>query len=254
MYYLEDNSVDAIITDPPYLTTDLHFDKQPFNLDRLLSEAKRIVKPNGYLACFAPVEMQAEIAKVFSIRFSGCWFKDQGNMRTRTAKKPMNQMELYCVFAHPKYKVSDLTWNKVFNKGVAYKRTKRNRGCQREGKDQLARANSSTWTQDGFITINDGTRQQTNVIKAPNKYCMVHSERTIHPTQKPLKVIETLIKWLTNENDVILDPFIGSGTTIIAGLKTNRKVIGVEKFRQYHDISQHRINEYLTEPKQHNLI
>ena len=153
---LPDGSVDAIITDPPYLITDLPFDKQGFDLFKWIKEICRVIKKDGYLAVFAPIEMQAEISKVFKIRFSGSWVKHQGGMRSYTAKKPRNKCELYCVFAHPDYTISKLTWNKVFLSGVPYKRIQRNRGYQRGGKDQLDRVSTSSWTNDGYVIDNKG--------------------------------------------------------------------------------------------------
>ena len=74
-----------------------------------------------------------------------------------------------------------------------------------------------------------------------------------HPTVKPVELIKYLIQLTTNESQVILDPFVGTGTTILAGLDTNRTVIGIELFRQYHDIAQQRINWWNCKPKQGRL-
>ena len=101
---LDDNSVDAIITDPPYLTTDLHFDKDGLNM-QWVNESLRIVKPDGYLIVFCPIAMSAHISNIWSLRFSGVWLKTLAGMRTHTAKKPRSKSELYTVFAHPEHKI-----------------------------------------------------------------------------------------------------------------------------------------------------
>ncbi len=242
MRCLPDSSVDLIATDPPYLTTDLRFDKNGLDM-AWVSEAVRVVKPNGYLAVFSPVEMQAEIAKVWKMRFSGAWVKEKGGMRTASAKKPMNQWELYCVYAHPLHKVKDLTWNKTTYPSRPYSRTHKNTGYKRCGKDQLDRANSSAWTKDGYVSVNNGFRFYTDVIFAPSKRAMQHHERTNHPTQKPIKVMSVIIQWTTNANDVVLDPFAGSGTTGVAAIGLGRNFVGVEREPEYLAIAERRLSQ-----------
>lgn len=242
MTSLPDNSVDAVLTDPPYLTTDLHFDKSRLDMAWVI-DLLRIVKPNGYLAVFAPVEMSAFIASHWSMRFTGFWLKPQAGMRTAAAKKPMSKSEIYSVFAHPKHKVKNLTWNPVKIHGEPYTRIKRHRGYQRNGKDQIDRADTSSWTKDGYVSKNDGWRMQTDVIIGPSKPCMPHGERTIHPTQKPENVMSTLVQWLTNEGDTILDPFMGSGTTGVAASRLGRDFIGIELDPDYFKIAQARIQD-----------
>ena len=124
MKTLPDNSIDACITDPPYLTTDLHFDND--GLDALwTNELLRVIKPDGYLAVFCPVEMSAEIAKSWSLRFTGVWLKSIGGMRTATAKKPMSKSEMYTVFAHPSHKIKNLKWNPIKIEGEPYSKKKK---------------------------------------------------------------------------------------------------------------------------------
>jgi site-specific DNA-methyltransferase (adenine-specific) len=238
---LPDESVDAVVTDPPYLTTDLHFDKNGLSMG-WVKELLRVVKPDGYLIVFAPVEMFADIAKQWTLRFSGCWLKRTGGMRTHSAKKPMNQWELYCVYAHPNHKIANLTWNKIKRGGFEpYKTIQRNTGYRRGGKDQLSRANNSGWTQDGYVCEGDDTRYYTDVLYAPNKTGMKHSERTPHPTQKPLAVIQPLIEWTTNPHNLVLDPFMGSGTTGLACQNLDRDFIGIELDPGYFEIARQRI-------------
>jgi len=245
---LETSSIGACVTDPPYMTTDLHFDKDGVSM-RWIKDLIRIVNGNGYLALFAPVEMQAEIAKIWSMRFSGAWVKEKGGPRTASAKKPKNQWELYCVFAHPNHKISSLAWNKICLPGKPYRKIQHNSGHRRGGKDQLDRASTSAWTEEGYIASNDGTREQTDVIYAPMKGGMKHNERTSHPTQKPLKCMSTLVRWLTNPNDFVLDPFVGSGTTAIACIRQGRKFIGIEVNQDYINMAIERIDRELSQPK-----
>lgn len=213
---LPDKSVDLILTDPPYMTTDLHFDKTGFNVDEWLNLCLRVCKPDGYLISFGSFELLAAIAKIFKTRWSGVWLKPSGTMRTATAKKPMSKSELYAVFAHPEHEVGNLVFNKLTIPGTPYSVIRNNTGFLRGCADSLSRASPCGYTKQGYIKENDGWRYQTNVIESPNKFGMKHKERTLHPTQKPTKLFKTLIEFTTHKDMVILDPFAGSGTTAIA--------------------------------------
>jgi len=252
-----DNYFDAVITDPPYMTTDLTFDKIGFNVQLWLSECLRILKNDGYLISFGSIKLLGEISNVFFVRWSGFWLKPSGVMRTHSAKKPMSQSEPYCVFAHPNHKISNLIFNKLKNEGKPYIKKQNNTGYKREGKDSLSRVNTSAWTRQDYVCSNDGFRWQTDVITAPSKQYMKHKERTEHPTQKPVKLIKTLVEMLTHENGIVLDPFAGSFTTAIACLETGRRYVCIEKEKDYFEIGKQRItqwhNEQLDKTGTHDL-
>ena len=89
-------------------------------------------------------------------------------------------------------------------------------------------------------------RQRDTYENTIFKYPIVNHKQRIHPTQKPVELIEDLIKIHTNENDIILDPFIGSGTTAIASLNTNRNYIGFEKDITYYNLANERIKNHIT--------
>ena len=228
-----DKSIDLVLIDPPYLSTDLAFDKAGFDLDALKIELARVIKPSGYIACFGTIELLSSFIEPFLIRFSGVWLKTRGTMRTATAKKPMSKCEPYAVFCLKGAKICDMTFNKLKIAGEPYTKKQTNTGYQRDGKDSLAWANASSWTKDGYISENDGFRWQTDVIEAPNKPCMKHAERTEHPTQKPLQALSVLIKMLSNEGDLVLDCFGGSGSTPAACIELGRDFIVIEKDPTY---------------------
>jgi site-specific DNA-methyltransferase (adenine-specific) len=244
---IPNGSIDAVITDPPYMTTDLNFDKTGFDVDLFLKLLLPKLKSDGQLAVFGSIELLAKFSGIYPIRWSGMWLKPRGVMRTHTAKKPMSKSEPYCIFAHPKHKVSNLVYNKILLPGEPYKKKQKNTGYVRDGKNQIDRANTSAWTKDGYISENHGTRQQTDVIESPFKGCMKHHERTIHPTQKPVALISTLVQWITNPSDLVLDPFAGSGTTALACKELGRNYICIEKEREYVDIIHQRLNTPITE-------
>jgi|688.fasta_scaffold02674_12 site-specific DNA-methyltransferase (adenine-specific) len=244
---IPDGSIDAVITDPPYMTTDLNFDKTGFDVDLFLKLLLPKLKSDGQLAVFGSIELLAKFSGIYPIRWSGMWLKPRGVMRTHTAKKPMSKSEPYCIFAHPKHKVSNLVYNKILLPGEPYEKKQKNTGYIRDGKNQIDRANASAWTKDDYVSENHGTRQQTDVIESPFKGCMKHHERTIHPTQKPVALISTLVRWISNPGDLVLDPFAGSGTTAIACKELNRNYICIEKEREYVDIIHKRLNTPITE-------
>lgn len=93
----------------------------------------------------------------------------------------------------------------------------------------------------GIHVSSSNKRYVTDVLKGANKPCMKYDERTIHPTQKSLEVIDVLVQWLTNENDTVLDITMGSGTTGVACKKLNRNFIGMEIDKEYFEIAKQRI-------------
>jgi DNA modification methylase len=230
---IADKSVDLVCIDPPYLSTDLAFDKAGFDLATLKKELARIIKPSGYIACFGTIGLLASFINPFDIRYSGVWLKPRGTIRTVVAKKPMSKCEPYAVFCLKGAKICDMTFNKLKIAGKAYSKKHTNTGYSRDAKDSLSRADNSGWTQDGYVSENDGFRWQTDVIEAPNKNCMKHAERTLHPTQKPIAALSVLIKMLSNEGDLVLDCFGGSGSTAAACLELNRDFIIIEKDKTY---------------------
>ena len=232
---IPDASVDLICIDPPYLSTDLDFDKAGFDLVALKKELARIIKPSGYIACFGTIELLAAFINPFAIRYSGVWLKPRGTMRTATAKKPMSKCEPYAVFCIKNAKICDMTFNrlKIENAGKPYKMVQNNTGYERSGKDSLSRADSSGWTKQGYISESDGSRWQTDVIEAPHKGTMKHAERTDHPTQKPIQALSVLVKMLSNEGDLVLDCFGGSGSTGETCIQLKRDFIIIEKDKKH---------------------
>ncbi|BAQ67106.1 adenine-specific methyltransferase (plasmid) [Geminocystis sp. NIES-3709] len=249
MDLLDDSTIDCILTDPPYLTTDLQFDRDGIDIEGLCNNILRVLKPNGYFISFGGIELLGQLCQYFPVRWTGVWIKPNGVMRSSVAKKPRSQSELYAVMAHPKYKVSDLTYNKMYLEGEPYRSVQRKQEIKRGGKDCLSRINTSAWGKDGYVIENNGTREQTDVIYAPNKQSMVLTERTDHPTQKPLSLLKTLLYMCTNEKDLVLDPFCGSGSTAIACHEMNRSCITIEKDNNYYLIARKRISQAMEQQR-----
>jgi len=173
MREMPDKSVDAVVTDPPYGTTDISFDKTRCIDPDWHTELLRIVKDDGYFAALDSVEHLGEYAKIWSYRWYGVWIKGMPLRLPYNAKKPNPQCEFYGVFAHPFHKVKNLTYNKLYTEGTPYKRKKKKGKMAKGRNDQIARNDTSAWTKDGYEVKNNGTREVPNIIYAPNK---MHTE------------------------------------------------------------------------------
>jgi site-specific DNA-methyltransferase (adenine-specific) len=149
------------------------------------------------------------------------WLKEQGTGGMNANKMPLKKHENILVF----YRRLP-TYNPQFETGKPYK-IKRN-------KPKLNSVYGKTGTNNGFISINDGKRYPTTELK-------FSKETGLHPTQKPVALFEYLIKTYTNEGETVLDNCMGSGTTAIACINTNRNYIGFELDENYYNIANERI-------------
>tara|TARA_R110002012_G_C11433284_1_gene589685 strand:+ start:77 stop:733 length:657 start_codon:yes stop_codon:yes gene_type:complete len=95
-----------------------------------------------------------------------------------------------------------------------------------------------------FIIFLQKGRKLINGDRSPNIFKFARTQNKYHPTEKPIMLMEHLIKKFSNENDVVLDPFMGSGTTAIASRNLNRKFIGIELDKKYFDTVNHRLEDY----------
>lgn len=231
--------VDLIATDPPYMSTDLQFDK-----DGVTGQwhviGQKYCHDNAYLVQCGTIETLFEATHAWSLRFSGAWVKPSGTMKTHTSKKASSQCEPYCVYAHPKHKISNLVWNEHIIVGEPYTKVMKNTGYIRDSKNQIDRSNSGAFTKDGYVVENTGTRRITNAIFAPNKPTMKHDERTMHPTQKPVELYKIWISWFTNTGGIVYEPFSGSGTAIATSDILQRTCYAMELSPDYLSMSLNR--------------
>ncbi len=222
---IPDKSIDAIIADLPYGTTACKWDSI-IPLNKLWEQYKRIIKPNGaiVLTTCQPFTTKLINSNIEMFKYCWIWQKPQGVDPFMAKKRPLNNYEDICVF----YKKQP-TYNPQFTEGKPYK----------VERDKTPRNYEITDTvMKPTTTVNDGFRYPTRILQ-------FNQERGYHPTQKPVALFEYLIKTYTNEGELVLDNAMGSGTTGIACLNTNRRFIGIEKDDKYFDIAYNRIKNHI---------
>lgn len=228
---ISDKSIDLILCDLPYSskkrkTTWNSWDK-PINLDLLFEQYNRIIKENGVIALFAQDIFSAEliINNLKDYKYKWIWEKESGTGFLNSKKMPLKNFEEILIF----YK-KQCTYNPQMGQGKAYT-------CKKGS------TSSNYCSTDKIITTkNNGERYPTQILK-------FNRERGLHPTQKPVTLLEYLIKTYTNENDVVLDNCMGSGSTAIACINTNRNFIGFEIEEKYFNIAKDRIERGVSNVK-----
>ena len=230
--FIEDKSIDAIICDLPYGTTACKWDSVlPFDL--LWEQYERIIKDNGVIILFGRNPFFAKLIcsneKLF--KYEVIWDKNAGTDFAQANNKPITVHENIALFAKNK-----IQYNRIDDDGFkAYS-------------DKRTTKQSSELGAKGLVNRepfeNKTTRTPTTIRKySPDNRKGLGS--SLHPTQKPMELMEWIIKAYTNEGDIVLDNTMGSGTTILAAIKNNRIGIGIEKEKIYFDVALKRINSYL---------
>ena len=250
MKYIDDKSIDIIITDPPWLKTECDFDKTDLNWNLLFKEYKRILKDNGWLFLFGTVEMAVEALKVnWKRKFEYIWIKPSIIPCTYITARPATQHEIIFAFIKAELKkVTTLYIDKesLKTKGDTYTRNINSTDTTGEFEVKNRRVPiDKNGNKKPIKIINNGTRVGSTVIYYPNKNKLPFNERTPHPTQKPVNLIELLIKGYCPPNGLVLDSFMGSGTTAIACINTNRNFIGFELNKEYYELAKNRINQHI---------
>lgn len=222
-----DKSVDMILCDLPYGTTACKWDTIiPF--EPLWEQYNRIIKDNGAIVLFGSEPFVSCLiqSNLKMFKYKWIWEKEQGVNPLLAKKQPLNNIEEICVF----YKKQCL-YNPQFSDGKPYSIT-------RDKKDRVCEINNHTFKQT--TTVNEGKRYPKRILK-------FNRQTGLHPTQKPVELLEYLIKTYTLEGETVLDNTMGSGSTGEACLKTNRNFIGIEQDDKYFEVAYNRINGYIYE-------
>jgi DNA modification methylase len=219
-------SVDMVLCDLPYGTTQNKWDTViPFA--RLWEQYRRVCKKNAAVVLTAsqPFTSALVMSNPASFKYDWCWRKPKGTGHLNAKKQPMRDKEDVLVFYN-----EQCTYNPQFTEGTPYK--------DKAGKDHSA-STSMTESYGAYTNYrenNEGKRYPKQVIEFG-----IVERGTQHPTQKPVALMEYLIRTYTNEKETVLDNTMGSGTTGVACKKNNRRFIGIEQDVGYFNIAVTRI-------------
>jgi len=222
MKTIEDKSIDLILCDLPYGTTANKWD-EIIPLQPLWEQYKRICSGTIVLTAQTPFDKVLGASNLKWLRYEWIWQKEYSTGFLNAKKTPLKSHENILVF-YEKLK----TYNPQMRLGFKpyVKKPKSNYTSSNYGK------------YEPNIRISGGERYPLSILN------FSRDKDTIHPTQKPVALMEYLIKTYTNENETVLDNCMGSGTTGIACLNANRKFIGIEKDENYFNLAKNRIESY----------
>ena len=230
MQEIPDKSVDLICCDPPYGTTSIKWD-EVLDFDKMWEQYGRIIKPKGVIVLFGsqPFSAQLICSKLKWFRYELVWNKNKCGSPGLAKYRPMKTHENVLIF----YKDSGGTYNPQMEVGEPYARKSKNP----EG--YVGRKNDHGYGMKPRKEFeNKGTRYPKSIINISRDFS---AQQQVHPTQKPVPLMEWLIKTYSNPGETVLDNCMGSGSTGVAAIKQNRKFIGMEYDSEYFKISQERI-------------
>jgi DNA modification methylase len=227
MKTIEDNSIDAIITDPPYGTTACKWDSV-IDFDLMWEQLNRIIKPNGAIVLFGsePFSSALRMSNIKNYKYDWVWDKVQKSNFMNAKKQPLRSVETIGVF----YK-KQCTYN--------YQKTT---GHKKKEVKNIKRKSVDLYNEQTGIQNYSSTERYPHSILTFSKDTQ---KLSVHPTQKPIALMEYLCLTYTNEGELVLDFTMGSGTTMLACKNTNRNGIGIEMDEKYFKIAQERVNSTL---------
>lgn len=238
MKEIPDGGVDMILTDPPYGTTACKWDSV-IPMELMWEQLKRIIKPNGAIVLFGsqPFTTTLIASNIKMFKYEWIWEKGRASGHVHAKNKPMKAHENIIVFSdgttvHSSQSKTRMSYFPQMSSGKPYtrKHTTINSGKLNH---QPSKSNIDFV---GKETNNNGFRYPRSVIFQSH-----HNVGNHHPTQKPVALMEYLVKTYTNENETVLDFTMGSGTTGVACSNLNRKFIGIEMDEGYFNIAKQRI-------------
>lgn len=231
MKELPDKSIDMILCDLPYGTSSCGWDVLiPF--DKLWEQYKRIIKNNSAIVLFGtePFASHLRLSNLKWYKYDWVWQKSKSGSAFTAKYRPVNKHEMICVFSKNGAKTK---YNTQMTKGEPYKRLHKPK-TQYDINNHKIGFNSGTISEN-----NDGVRYPITVLNFQQKW---RRQDQLHPTQKPVELCEYLIKTYTDVGDVVLDNCMGSGSTGVACVNTERRFIGFELEEKYFEIAKERIN------------
>lgn len=228
MKRIPDGTVDAIICDPPFGTTDSAFDIR-LPMEEMWAEFNRVTKHNAAIVLFSQLPFAVDLinANRKMFRYEWVWEKSHACGFFNANKMPLRAHENILIF----YRRLP-TYNPQWHSGKAYSRAH----ADAEGGGVYRK-------RKGALTVNDGEHYYPrDVIKFTSVAAKLKTEPRYHPTQKPLALMEFLVRTYTNAGELVLDATMGSGSTGVAAVRCGRRFIGFEKEQKFVEICQQRLS------------
>ena len=240
--------VDAVITDPPYGTTACKWDIV-ISFDEMWNRLNKLIKPTGAIALFAtePFATKLRMSNLDNYRYDWYCIKTKPSLYQHAKNRPMRAVENACVFSKSKW------------------------GHKSQLKDKRMEYNPQGISSIGVRTVTKNFNAGGVVGERPNQigkqyeaftgfptdvleFKSITGKSCLHPTQRPVDLLEFLVKTYTEKSDLVLDFTMGSGSTGVACINTNRKFIGVEINEKYFNIAKDRIEAAILTNKQKRLF
>lgn len=226
MKSIPDKSIDMILCDLPFGITKAEWDI-PLDFDLLWKEYNRIIKDNGAICLFAaePFASKLRLSNLKMYKYDWIWDKVKSTGFFNAKKQPLRCHEAICVF----YK-KQCTYNPQKTSGHPRKTASRKK------------IGTTLYNSGDKETVYDSTERYPRSIQI---FSSDVQKSALHPTQKPVALLEYLIKTYTNEGETVLDNCMGSGSTGVACINTNREFIGIELDENFYNIAKERIYKNL---------
>lgn len=222
---IPDSYIDLVLVDLPYGTTSNKWDIViPFG--PLWEQYLRIAKESAAFVFTAsqPFSSMLVMSKLDLFKHEWIWIKNAGSNFANTVREPFKEHESVLVFSRGKW-----TYNKQMQERAE------------SGKSRVKTPVKFETASDNYRQFDRVETKQCSELRVPSSWQRFNRERGLHPNQKPVALMEYLIKTYSNENDVVLDNTMGCGTTGVAALKWNRRFIGMENNEKYFEIAKHRL-------------
>ena len=229
MKEIPDGSVDMILTDPPYGTTACKWDSI-IPLEPMWEQLNRVIKPNGAIVMTAsqPFTSVLVTSNIKHFKHEWIWKKNAGSNFGALKYQPMKEHESVIIFC---------------NERVNYYPIKQERSESGKAMVKAGVKSKASKGNDVYGGLNQGYDNSKNDknMRVPSSVQLFNRERGLHPTQKPVALMEYLIKTYTNESETVLDFTMGSGSTGVAAKNLNRNFIGIEMDEEYFNTAKDRI-------------
>ena len=228
MSRLPDNCIDLVLTDPPYGTTQNKWDSI-IPLDQMWKELKRVTRPESAIVIMAmqPFTSAVVMSNPCMFKYEWVWQKSKGTGHLNAKRQPMRNKEDILVFYQ-----KQCNYFPQMTVGTPYK--------NKAGKDHTSTSSmtDSYGEYSNFRNENTGFRYPKQILEIASV-----ERNSVHPTQKPVALMEYLIKTYTKEKEIVLDFTMGSGTTGVACKNLNRSFVGIELNSDYFNLATKRIED-----------